>query len=297
MDYRLLLYKTSRIWWIQQINQFHQSIVVSKDDNVLIDIDKSIRPSDLTPLHIVSLACFIDCIYTKASGIWIKTSQELTDFLMNDLYLQKYFNDISHIEAKSKTILNLWKIVHEESFLYRDNLSKYLKQEYFKGLDISMLGTTLDELYANVADHSKSNGVAYSYIQYNELEQTISVAFCDFGIGIPNSLKNANLHPLSNKNYIEYATKKGVTAKSNEHNAGFGLDTLKDCMQGSDNNLIIISNNEMYVYSYSQDVIIERTVDLNFNFQGTLISYTINISQFESEEIIGYGSLDENLDW
>lgn len=68
-------------------------------------------------------------------------------------------------------------------------------------------------------------------------------------------------------------------------------------MQGSDNNLIIISNNEMYVYSCSQDVIIERTTDLNFNFQGTLISYTINISQFESEEIIGYGSLVDDLDW
>lgn len=296
MDYRLLLDKTSRIWWIQQINQFHQNIVASRNDNVFIEINKSIRPSDLTPLHIVSLACFIDCIYTQAP-IWINASPKLTDFLMNDLHLQKYFKDVSHIEAESKTILNLWKIVPEEAFLYRDKLSKYLKQEYFKGLDISMLGTTLDELYANVADHSKSNGVAYSYIEYNELEQTISVAFCDFGIGIPNSLKNANLHPFLNNNYIEYATKKGVTAKSNEHNAGFGLDTLKDCMQGSDNNLIIISNNEMYIYSSSQNVIIERTTDLNFNFQGTLISYTINISQFESEEIIGYGSLVDDLDW
>lgn len=297
MDKTLLLDRTNKIWWIQQINQFHQNVVISKNDNVFIKIEKHIQPNDLMPLHIVSLACLIDCIYPKASGIWIHANQNTTDFLMRDLHLQKYFKEVSHVEAESKTILNLWKIVPEEAYLYSNQNLKYLKQEYFKGLDISMLSTTLAELYANVADHSKSNGIAYSYIQYNELEQAISVGFCDFGVGIPNSLKNANLHPTSNDNYIEYATKRGITAKSNEHNAGFGLDTLKDCMQGSDNNLIIISNNEMYIYSCSRGIIIERTTDLNFNFQGTLISYTINVSQFESEEIIGYGSLIDDIDW
>lgn len=288
----------TRSKWLQTINKIHlETSTVCPTESVHIYLDTHINPKDLTTWHIVSLACLINFIHKKFNNVWLYANESTLEFFTNNLQLHKYFKNAPHIEATSKNILNLWQIIPEEAFHYSDRLSKYLKSEYFKGLDISMLKTMLDELYANVADHAKAEGNAYSYIKYNEESQNISVAFCDFGIGIPTCLKTANQHPKNHLNYIEYATKRGISAHSNSHNAGYGLSTVLECMEGSNHFLRVISNDEIYYHSNLNGNIIEKTYKLNFTFAGTLISYTIDISQFEKEEILGIVDLFNDTDW
>ena len=98
-------------------------------------------------------------------------------------------------------------------------------------LDISGLQNSLDEIYANVADHSKSKGVAFSYIKYDEAEEKIHFAVCDLGLGIPTTLRAAIPEFESDGVALRKAIDLGISARTNEHNRGFGLDNVLSNLQ------------------------------------------------------------------
>lgn len=72
---------------------------------------------------------------------------------------------------------------------------------------------------------------------------------------------------------------KGVTARSNTHNRGFGLDTVVSSLAGSDSVIKILSGTELYLSS--GDGNIRRTWQADFDFEGTLIYFDMPISSFE----------------
>lgn len=273
--------------------------MIGMDASVILQLDNAIGCKDLKPWHIVSLACLCEYARRCVSSLSIKAQTDVIDYMRDDLSLDKYFGGGKrHIDSARPAIFNLWQIDPQSAIIYSNSLSRYLKQEYFKGKDISMVQTMLDELYANVGDHSRSDGMAYSYVYYNEECETIEVAFCDFGIGIPESLRMAGLMPPIGVGYIQYATQRGVSIRSNTHNAGFGLSTVLDCMEGSNHYLRIISNGELYYHlNLPEENKTEKTFALNKPFGGTLIYYGLDISQFPDEEIIGSGDLLSDIDW
>ncbi len=290
--------KTNMAHWLFMLNSARNKIVDAESkEKIIFELNETILPLNVKSWHIVSLACLLELASKRFPNVSIVASNELIHFFQADLSLDKYFNGISHIESQSKTILNLWKVNSNESLMYSSQLSEYLKQMYFQGKDISMVKLMLDELYANIADHSQSEDIAYSYVQYYPEREVISVAFCDFGVGIPASLKHHDKHPRERKEYIRYATQRGITVNSNSHNAGFGLATVLDCMEGSNHYLRIISNDELYYHLNVNNSIYEKTYSLNQLFNGTLIYYDLDISQFQSEEILGCGDLINELDW
>lgn len=297
MQLDIQLNKLNKSHWIKSVGIARELIDKNNADIVNIHLATNAIPSTIESWHIVSLACLLEYTYRKGAEIRLYACQETINFLSTDLHLTQYFQQQSHIDSESDTILNLWKIRSSEALMYSIRLARYLKQKYFHDKDISMLQTMLDELYANVADHSKSDGIAYSFIKYDKDREVISVAFCDFGIGIPKSLILNNQHPQSREDYIKYATRRGVTVRSSEHNAGYGLATVLDCMKGSNHYLRIISNNELYYHLNVNGNISEKTFILNNPFNGTLIYYNIDISQFQNEEILGSGDLLNDLDW
>lgn len=295
---KLRLEKLNKSHWLSAIGIGRQRIMSCRPNTIVeLSISDEISPRNIEPWHIVSLACLIELSSKHVSKFSLIAGEELHEFFKNNLHLDKYFSKNSHVESESNTILNLWKINTKESLFYSSRLSTYLKQTYFKGKDISMLKLMLDELYANVADHSHSEDIAYSFIQYYPERNIISVAFCDFGIGIPSSLKQNGKHPILRRDYIKYATQRGITVKSSIHNSGFGLATVLDCMENSNHYLRIISNDELYYHLNFNGQINEKTFLLNQPFDGTLIYYDIDISQFQSEEILGIGDLINDIDW
>lgn len=290
--------KLNKSHWIASLSEARQRIGSCESSDVInFHLNTKIAPTSIEPWHIVSLACILDLAYRHINRMNLFAGNEMLAYLRDDLHLNQYFQKSSYVDSNTKTILNLWKINTKEALFYSARVSEYLKQTYFRGKDISMLQIMMDELYANIADHANANDIAYSFIQYNPSLEVISVAFCDFGIGIPQSLINNNRHPIQRCNYIQYATQRGVTVKSSIHNAGYGLATVLDCMEGSNHYLQIISNNELYYHLNAQGGVTEKTFTLNNGFEGTLIFYNLDISQFQSEEILGSGDLISDLNW
>lgn len=202
--------RLNRSHWIASIRDARQQIMSRRSNDVInFHLNPQIAPTSIAPWHIVSLACILDLAYQHANRMNLFAGDNMLTYLKDDLHLNQYFQKSSFVDSDTKTILNLWKINPKEALFYSSRVSEYLKQTYFKGKDISMLQIMMDELYANIADHSHSNDIAYSFIQYNPSLEVISVAFCDFGIGIPQSLINNNRHPIQRRNYIQYATKGG----------------------------------------------------------------------------------------
>mgnify|MGYP000984143975 FL=1 len=139
-----------------------------------------------------------------------------------------YFDNSSneHIESENSSILNLWKVVKNRAQGYSISVTTFFRRTCFDGYDLTGLQTSLDEIYNNIADHSESNGNAFSYISYEEEKHMIHVAACDFGVGIPFTLKRAGYNYENDAEAIRQSLEVGVSAKSQTHNKGFGLDNV-----------------------------------------------------------------------
>lgn len=271
--------------WIQRIaeeqTKIHNGLYRSAEATVKLCQDLTL--DTLTPLHLVTLACFVQLL--KKSGCLrgnIKANQDVIDHFIRDLHLPEYFSSATpHVKSENEYNLNLWKISSKHAATYSQHVADYLKRNYFVGKDLSGLKVVLDELYANIADHSEAD-IAYSFIKYDETEETIKIAFCDFGIGIKASLLKGGASAI--ENFIYAATLKGVTAKSNTHNRGYGLDTVVSSINDSGNLVRILSGNELFI-SYGSNAN-QRTWPLDFDFKGTLIYFDLPISSFEDADYL-----------
>lgn len=271
--------------WIEKVAKV-QSVFATEsvvDNQVEIYIDSNIAPRQLHPVHLVLLACLIRLLKNKGCEVQLTASQLMIEYLRDDLHIDVYFaTGILHVNAESRSDLNLWQVVPEQSLIYSNHVADYLKRNYFCHKDLSMLKVVLDELYANISDHSHAGDIAYSYIHYDEVTETIKIAFCDFGIGIPESLRRANI--TVDKGYIRTATGKGVSSRSNAHNKGFGLDTVVSSIEGTRNTISIVSGNELFISFGIGDH--ERTWPRAYDFRGTLVFFDLPIDAFEEADYI-----------
>ena len=289
MNQRLKLQFTSadKEEWIRKVSGVEADIKshnFTEGDRMPILISKDIGRETLAPCHFVLLGCLLELAYRSGLYPKISASDDMISFLRDDLKLHHYF-DAHHapnVVPVSSFHSNLWKISSDYAFMYSHNLQEYLQKTYFTGRDLSPLKIVLDELYSNISDHSQSDDIAFSYVKYDMAKRDILVAFCDFGIGIPASLRNSGI--TGRYEWIKYAIEKGVTAKSTLHNRGFGLDTVMSNIPDG-GILRIISGTEFFHCSPSKSY---RTYFLNYSFGGTLIYFEIPIDSFESFDESNY---------
>lgn len=289
--------------WVAQISAIRYRLEnISPTDNIQFTFSDEIDLQYLQPIHIVTLACLLASYISPSRKVTLSAAKNVENFLREDLHLEQYFSDAPHIGASQLSIFNLWKVDNEQTFGYSHSLSAYLKRSYFKGKDLSAFTNALNELYANVADHADANGIAYSYIHFDEKIGKIKIAFCDFGIGIPTCLKRAGITPAEGCGYVQWATKPGVSAKSSQHNAGKGLDDVISSLPGKYDRLKILSEEELFIVgekvaSDGTCSRIEKTLYQPLCFKGTLIHFEYDISELENEEIIGESDLLNDFDW
>lgn len=267
--------------WLKKIGEENKKITAGDYSSCQVEIylAKSILPDNLTPVHLVTLACLIQHLRKNGAHGRIHAHQDVIDYFQNDLHLSEYFSsEVAHVKSESEYNLNLWRVRTDHALQYSHHVSEYLKKTYFSDKDLSGLKVVLDELYANIADHSESEGLAYSFIKYDQKMQIIKIAFCDFGIGIKASLLKGGAR-IDDNEFIRAATIKGVSAKSNTHNMGFGLDTVVSSVCDTKNTISILSGYELFI-SYG-DERNQRTWVIDFEFQGTLIYFDMPISSFE----------------
>lgn len=271
--------------WMKEICNFTKNAKqgVYKGKKIIIYLPLVLDKETIEPFHIVTLACFIKLL--KKSGTpqgSVIASENLISYMKEELNFSDYFTTNENLQTNVNFNDSLWNVIDTQILPYSNYISEYLRCKYFNDKDSSILKVCLDELFANIADHSKANGIAYSFIKFEENKNLIKVAFCDFGIGIPGSLKKAGIN--INSNYIEEATKIGITSRSNPHNKGYGLDTVVSSITSSGHLIRIASGNELFL-SHGKNKTY-KTYKLDFEIPGTLVYFTLPVSSFEEIDII-----------
>ncbi len=186
----------------------------------------------------------------------------------------------NHVNANSSAnIFNLWRIIESEKDLYAKNVEEYFKRKYFKNKDLSAISVSLVEAFYNVFDHAHANGNAFSIIFYNEEKQELSYAVADFGIGIPTSVKGFIPSFKQDTDAIIWALKDNATVKSTSRNKGFGMSNILSAASQAR----IISNHGLI--HKTENGLKPHHIN-NFSFPGTLIYLTVNMTEFEDEEVL-----------
>ena len=252
-------------------------------DCIKIIIGFGVSKKDFDPFHIVTLSCFIDFIKKNGYLVYLDiNNQELADFIHGDISLTSYWRveNIAHIDSPDKSRLNLWRVINGRSEEYEESVHGYFRNK-FPDVDFLMLKTCLAELYFNVFDHAKAEGIAFSYIHYDEQKGIIHVAICDFGEGIASTLRKAYPEIEKDEEALKMSLKRGVTARSHKHNAGFGLDNILSMITCKESAFRIVSNKAMLLC----DVNGIKSYPLLFDMKGTLVYIDLPISGFDKSEI------------
>ena len=270
----------SRGEWIQQIVESREHIERGCTElHLLLKKDISLR--NFEPMHFVTLSCLIDVAKVRGALVWLAIENEdLRAFVANDVRLSSYWREkqIPYFKEPEEKPFNLWRIKDTTYYNYTFALNKFFQNRYFKGKDLSGLNNCITELFQNVFDHAEADGTAFSFIEYKEEAAIINIAVCDFGRGIPETLKKQ--YPNESE-ALEKSLQHGITAGSQKHNKGYGMENILSTMTNEDN-MRIISNHAMLYHHNTTS----QLIDLNFNFKGTLLYMTIHIDSFPDEEII-----------
>ncbi|WP_321480316.1 hypothetical protein [uncultured Bacteroides sp.] len=276
-----------RGYWIEKISSWTKFLkkASSSRDCIEINLMNAISKKKFSSFHIVLLSCFIELLKKRGYLIFLNIkNSDLEEFIHNDMSLTLYWrNKIDHIDSPDDSRLNLWRVVEGKSDEYEISVHRYFTKK-FPEIDFFMLKSSLGELYFNIFDHSKANGVAFSYIHYDEIEEIMHIAICDFGLGIASTIRNAYPKIQDDREALFESIKRGVTARSNKHNAGFGLDNVISTLSNG-SMLRIISNRAVLLYTKKGRKIKTKTYNLPFEFKGTLINFDLPISSFDKSEI------------
>jgi hypothetical protein len=243
----------------------------------------------------VILACLIESFYIKNCKIYFVGG---TDGFNNHLFNIKFkeywkvgFDRGKFTLSHNSTTLCLWKI--SENMIY--SYSMYAK-EYFERFtdnkDLVPLSSNMDEVFNNIFDHSKSPVTGYIITQYYPKNNKISFSVCDFGIGIPTSINNAdvqNTEEMEDWKAILKSLERGFSINSTPRNRGFGLNNILELTESSNGKLLIISNDGI-VEKESGNVY--RAGNVGYDFSGTLIKVEVDLNTFvekdDSDEIFDF---------
>ncbi len=289
MDNVFIYNSCSRRYWIFNTIRYRNSIVPSSSPNEVVNIcfGGDVIKERFSPMHIVLLSCLIDELKTNNYKVRLFIeNNSFKDFLWNDIKVSRYWrgNKIAYIPSPTPSKFNLWRILEEYQDSYAINVCEYFKT-LNRGKDFSGFQVALNELYYNVFDHADANGNAFSYINFDESDNSISVAVCDFGKGIASKIRSVYPEYLTDDYALEKAMDRGITSKSKEHNAGLGLYNIATMLQDEDY-LRILSNKSFAVCIGD----LKKFYNLEVEFGGTLIYLKISLDSFPEEEIMdSYG--------
>jgi hypothetical protein len=285
--YQYTLTSSNKTDWIKHIVRWTETLrqATFEGDCVKVILEDNVTKNRFSPFHIVTLSCFIELIKRKGYLVYLEVyDNELHDLIYNDISLTLYWTDCNrdHVDSPDSSRLNLWRITQGRQYEYEASVHQYFTNK-FPGIDFFMLKSCLTELYYNVFDHAEANGIAFSYIHYDDEEEVIHIAICDFGKGIAKTIKDAYRNISDDKEALIKSLERGVTSKSNTHNAGFGLDNIISALSNS--TLRIVSNNAILFYRKNGEISETKTYDMPFCLNGTLIYFDLPVSGFENTEI------------
>lgn len=262
----------SREQWLETV-ALYQSYPYSTLNEVHFSFE-NISVKDLTPLHISSFACLIEHFSKCGVKVYIPShTNELGEYLLFSLKFKEYWSGKRNFSvASDQDVLNLWHISESEKEFYGIRVEEYLKKGSLANKDLSSLKQSILEACYNSLDHANADGNAFSFIKYDSENLFLEIAVCDFGIGIPNSVRKI-CPDLSDEQCLIKAMDVNFSTKSKPYNAGKGLDIIRASVtKGS---YFYLISDRAFLLSSDDST---RTGNLNFSFPGTLLVYEIDLS-------------------
>ncbi|VTT35875.1 Uncharacterised protein [Enterococcus casseliflavus] len=184
------------------------------------------------------------------------------------------------------TTLPVRTLKSEESYEWKSVVLKpWLQRCTNKYCEFSNIQTAIDEIFNNIADHSKQN-IGCVFAQFFPNLNKIVIAISDFGIGIPTSMKKLN-HNKSDAELLKIACQEGISTKSTPRNRGAGLTNIIMSLTNANIGTIHIQSN------YGMIELSNKRVTKAYNkesfYPGTLFSIELsidndNLYDFDDEE-------------
>lgn len=235
----------------------------------------------------VVLACLIESFYLKGCKVAFKGGTENFNNHLYNVKFKEYWKDgfdrSKFTISYNRSTLCLWKISQEMIYSYSTYARKYF-EGFTNNKDLIPLASNIDEVFNNVFDHSKSEVSGYIITQYYPKNNKLSFSVCDFGVGIPNSINNAeieNINNIEDWKAILKSLERGFSIKSTPRNRGFGLNNILELTESSKGKLSIISNNGI-VIKKAGEMYVSGSND--YNFSGTLIKVEVDLNSFEEKD-------------
>lgn len=251
-------------------------------NDLLISLSEEITLGNFANFHLVTLSCLIDYAKRLKGHVFFEAKNtDLQTYLLNDVRIRKYWqgDEDEVFSSPEQKPFNLWRILERYSTNYSIALNQYFERVYFDGKDLSSFNSCVAELFQNIIDHAEADGNAFFAITYKPNDKKLEIAICDFGIGIPSTLREK--YPDS-CDALQNSLVCGVTAGTRKHNRGFGMDNIICTL--SNNDCIRIASNDAFL---EKSHIEEKVSPLHYNFKGTLIYFTISTDSFEDKEFVG----------
>ena len=265
-------------------------------DRCIVDFqsNKFLETDDL-----VILASVIEYFHIYGSEIsFINDSGKLYSYLKTIKFINFWESDYNRnnflIPYRSSTV-TLWKINPEHTFSYKERLQDFLKKRFLNDkIDLTSLGSNVEEVFNNIFDHSESKVNGFILGQYFPNKKRFSFSVCDLGVGIPFRVNKYNLannlHEIKDEHAVYSALEIGFTTKSTERNRGFGLNNLLEMTESSNGELRVISNKGCVIKEADEPFFLHNFGN-NF-LHGTLIRVDIDVNTFDeidlSDEIMNF---------
>lgn len=282
-EYVISFESLDRGQWLRTIAEARHAVEIDPAQKVVLDITCLQNTSELQAVHLVTLACLIDDLTIRHKPVDLRTNTDETmRFFLEDLGLSQYFaQGKNFVETKTETIFNLWRINDSEKETRSAQVTEYLRKRFFQNKDLGPVQLSLVEAYYNIFDHADAAGNAWSYLVFNENRQKLSVAICDFGIGIAKKIRDHVSEIKNDADAIEKAMEDRFTTRSKERNGGWGLGSIRNACTEEDVLRIVSHSGLLFV---KREMV--RKYSSNFSFPGTLIYYELSLSHFEDTEIM-----------
>lgn len=174
----LIFNSTNKDFWLSKIMEYKKCVYELDCEGVVLTFP-NIEVKDLSPVHIVTLACLIEHISRFDVNIKVDRKTAVGDYLYLTLKFKEYWaggQDHSHIEDEN--ILNLWRLKEEQKELYGDEVAKYLKSKFKSDKDLSAVKLSITEAFYNVCDHANAKKMhfhLYSLTQINKYYRLLFV--------------------------------------------------------------------------------------------------------------------------
>lgn len=145
------------------------------------------------------------------------------------------------------------------------------RQTGINSLSFADLESAISEVFNNVGDHAKCNGVAAGFAQYYpNLRKTI-IVIGDMGIGILQSVKKYDSNIGSYMKAMEWASVMNNTSKSTPQNQGVGLAHIQHAVDSLNGVLEIVSGDAKLRYFAGEKTITKE----QYSYPGTFIEITL----------------------